>query len=115
MYVWRAGAMDYVIVDGVRLGVYNEVELRSLSRLALREHAERLQRALGSRIVSLLPASCEDLISWVLSMQRLHLDLVRLGRASLTPRRSLGVLDRDTRVLNRGGLFGEGMVLAEAH
>jgi len=96
------------VVGGVRLDVYSELELRSLSRLALREHAERLQRVLGGRIITSLPTIHEDLIAWVLSVQRLHLEPLRLGDTRLSD----PLLSVRTP---RGGLFGEGMILAEAH
>jgi len=96
------------VVGGVRLDVYSELELRSLSRLALREHAERLQRVLGGRIITSLPTIYEDLIAWVLSVQRLHLEPLRLGDKRLSD----PLLSVRTP---RGGLFGEGMILAEAH
>merc|ERR1711865_1277255 len=46
-------------------------------RLSLRERAEMLYRSLGDRISVRPPDMYEDLVSWILRIQRLHLEELR--------------------------------------
>merc|ERR1712048_1486584 len=58
-------------VDGREINAYSELELRSMDRLALRDHATFLAQRLGAERIGLVPSIDVDLIDYILRAQRL--------------------------------------------
>merc|ERR1719379_406346 len=70
-----AAALDYVMFEGARLPIFVERHLRTLDRIRLREHAQLIYRALGSRFGILAPELyAGDLADWILQVQTRHLE-----------------------------------------
>jgi hypothetical protein len=68
---------DYVYVDGVPVNMYSETELGALSRFALREHAEKLNRLLKGRLSSPYGEAGCDLAKWIAGVQSSTLEPLR--------------------------------------
>lgn len=72
---------DSVLIGDVQVPISTETELRSLDRLALRDRADLLYRTLGSdRVMIRPPDAYDDLVSWILRIQRVHLEEFRAAR-----------------------------------
>merc|ERR1719237_273725 len=72
--------LEYVSHGGQQLAFYADHHLRTLSLAELREHAMLLYRVLGhQRIGSTVPISDAELFAWILDIQRLHLEPLRIA------------------------------------
>merc|ERR1712222_158561 len=72
--------LEYVSHSGQQLAFYADHHLRTLSLAELREHAMLLYRTLGhQRIGTAAPISDAELFAWILDVQRLHLEPLRIA------------------------------------
>jgi len=73
---------DYVAIGTVQVPLYADHHLRTLHPAVLREHAAVLYRTLGhERIGCGLPSTEAELMAWVASVQRAHLEPMRAASA----------------------------------
>merc|ERR1719503_333618 len=70
---WRE--RDGFGIDGARIPFLSDLDLRTMDRVALRDHATMLYTRLGSDRVGFgLPTSDADLADWILRWQRMYAD-----------------------------------------
>lgn len=73
-----AAAIEYVTWNGLQLPIVPEASLRTLHANELNEHAEFLYRAFGhDRLGVAPPQEYEQVLSWVVQVQTLHLETLR--------------------------------------
>jgi hypothetical protein len=66
---------DHALFKDVRLPLYSEEHLRSMSSSALREHARHIRVTLGSLVVD-VPEADPDVVDWILEAQHEHLEIL---------------------------------------
>merc|ERR1712060_220646 len=72
--------IEYISHGGQQLAFYADHHLRTLSLAELREHAMLLYRILGHhKIGAAVPISDAELFAWILDVQRLHLEPLRIA------------------------------------
>lgn len=74
MPVPEVGAIEFVSVGDVRLPLSSEAELRQLDHVTLRERADLLVRGLEGSTFIRAPGMFEDMVAWILRVQRLYLE-----------------------------------------
>merc|ERR1712060_630475 len=71
--------LEYVSHGGQQLAFYADHHLRTLSLAGLREHAMLLYRTLGHQTIgTAMPISDAELFAWILEIQRMHLEPLRV-------------------------------------